>query len=131
MRMRMRTVTIKQSQSALENNMTPSDLRAWQAAMGYTQSEAAQALGISRSCYSDLFAGRRRTTGTIIEQLSRRTKLACGALADAHLKKTQKTSKRKAFFGAGYDAAEKNRRRHHPGVKADVSSIDKVSRLDR
>lgn len=61
--------------------MTPADLRAWQAAMHYTQPQAAEALGMSRSGYCDLIAGQRRTTGAVIEQIDRRTSLACAALA--------------------------------------------------
>lgn len=61
--------------------MTPADLRSWQAAMGYTYDTAAAALGISRSTYADLVSGTSRTTGKPIEQLDRRTALACAALA--------------------------------------------------
>lgn len=61
--------------------MTPTDLRAWQAAMGYAQPQAAEALGMSRSGFCDLIAGQRRTTGALIEQIDRRTALACAALA--------------------------------------------------
>lgn len=61
--------------------MTPADLRAWQAQMGYTQPQAAEALGMSRSGYCDLIAGQRRATGVLIEQIDRRTALACAAIA--------------------------------------------------
>ena len=62
--------------------MTPADLRAWQAAMGYTsQDQAADALGISVSGYKDLVGGVRRTTGKPITQIDRRTALACAAIA--------------------------------------------------
>lgn len=61
--------------------MTPADLRAWQAAMGYTQQAAADALGMTVSNYKDLIAGKRRTTGKPIELLDRRTALACAAIA--------------------------------------------------
>lgn len=62
--------------------MTPADLRAWQASMGYTsQDQAADALGMSVSGYKDLVGGQRRTTGKPIEQIDRRTALACAALA--------------------------------------------------
>ncbi len=60
--------------------MTPADLRAWQAQMGYTQPMAADALGMSRSGYCDLIAGLRRASGTPIEQIDRRTALACAAI---------------------------------------------------
>lgn len=61
--------------------MTPADLRAWQTRMGYSQPQAADALGMSRSGYCDLVAGLRRTSGRPIEQIDRRTSLACSALA--------------------------------------------------
>ncbi len=60
--------------------MTPADLRAWQAHMGYTYDTAAAALGVSRSSYADWIAGRSRTTGKPI-QVSRTVALACAALA--------------------------------------------------
>ena len=60
--------------------MTPDDLRAWQASMGYTYNTAAQALGVSRSTYADWLAGRSRTTGKPIK-ISRLVALACAALA--------------------------------------------------
>ena len=53
--------------------MTPDNLRAWQAHMGYTYETAAQALGISRSGYAKLVLGQ-----SVIDL---RTALACGALA--------------------------------------------------
>ena len=60
--------------------MTPADLRAWQAQMGYTYDTAAAALGVSRGTYADWLAGRSRTTGKPI-QISRLVALACAALA--------------------------------------------------
>ena len=60
--------------------MTPSDLRAWQAHMGYTYDTAAQALGISRSTYADCLSGVSRTTGAPIK-IKRIMSLACAALA--------------------------------------------------
>ena len=60
--------------------MTPVDLRAWQAAMGYTYDTAAAALGVNRSTYADWLAGQSRSTGKPI-QIDRRTSLACAALA--------------------------------------------------
>ena len=60
--------------------MTPADLRAWQAQMGYTYDTAAAALGVSRGTYADWVAGRSRTTGKPIT-ISRLVALACAALA--------------------------------------------------
>jgi transcriptional regulator with XRE-family HTH domain len=60
--------------------MTSEDLRAWQAAMGFTYDTAAQALGVNRSTYADWVAGQSRTTGKPIT-IDRRTALACAALA--------------------------------------------------
>lgn len=60
--------------------MTPADLRAWQAAMGYTYDTAAAALGVNRSTYADWLAGQSRTTGKPIT-IDRRTALACAAIA--------------------------------------------------
>lgn len=56
--------------------MTPTDLRAWQAHMGYTYDTAAAALGVSRSSYADWIAGRSRTTGKPIK-ISRIVALPC------------------------------------------------------
>ena len=60
--------------------MTPDDLRAWQASLGYTYDTAAQALGVNRSTYADWVAGQSRTTGRPIT-IDRRTALACAAIA--------------------------------------------------
>jgi len=60
--------------------MTPDDLRAWQAHMGYTYDTAAKAFGVSRSSYADWIAGQSRTTGKPI-QISRLVALACAAIA--------------------------------------------------
>lgn len=60
--------------------MTPADLRAWQAQMGYTYDTAAAALGVSRGTYADWVAGRSRTSGKPIK-ISRLVALACAALA--------------------------------------------------
>ena len=59
--------------------MTPADLRAWQAHMGYTYDTAAQALGVSRSTYAEWVAGKSRTTGKPIT-ISRLVALACAAI---------------------------------------------------
>ena len=61
--------------------MTPADLRTWQASMCFTQGQAAKALGMGLSNYSNLVNGARRHTGKPIEQLDRRTELACLALS--------------------------------------------------
>lgn len=61
--------------------MTPADLRAWQAVMGYTQDRAAEALGMSVSGYKDLVLGVRRASGKPVDRIDRRTALACAALA--------------------------------------------------
>ena len=53
--------------------MTPADLRAWQACMGYTYETAAEALGMSRSGFAKLLAGDH--------PIDKRTALACAALA--------------------------------------------------
>lgn len=59
--------------------MTPDDLKAWQARMGYINTAAADALGMSRSGYEQLRAGASRTTGKPLA-IDRRTALACAAL---------------------------------------------------
>lgn len=61
--------------------VTSTDLRAWQAAMGYNQIQAAEALGMTASNYKDLVGGVRRSSGRPIDQLDRRTALACAAIA--------------------------------------------------
>lgn len=53
--------------------MTTDDLRAWQAAMGFTYESAAEALGMSRSGYAKLVGGAAG--------IDRRTALACAAIA--------------------------------------------------
>lgn len=53
--------------------MTSDDLRAWQAQMGYTYDTASQALGMARSNYANMIAGK-----TAIDL---RTALACAAIA--------------------------------------------------
>ena len=53
--------------------MTPDELRAWQAAMGYTYESAAEALGMSRSGYAKLVGG--------VVKIDLRTALACAAVA--------------------------------------------------
>ena len=51
--------------------MTPTELRAWQAHMGYTQQHAAEALGVSLATY------KRYLTGDVPHVVG----LACAALA--------------------------------------------------
>lgn len=60
--------------------MTPTDLRAWQAHMGYTYATAADALGVNRSTYANWLQDTNRASGqpTVIDK---RTALACAALA--------------------------------------------------
>ena len=53
--------------------MTPADLRAWQAQLGYTYDTAAAALGVSRATYARWLAG----SGDV----PRTTALPCSALA--------------------------------------------------
>lgn len=53
--------------------MTPADLRAWQAHMGYTYDTAAQALGVNRATYARWLAGPG--------DVSKCVALACAALA--------------------------------------------------
>lgn len=60
--------------------MTADDLRAWQQALGYTQQQAAAALGVALATYRDWITGTSRTTGKPVE-IDRRTALACSALA--------------------------------------------------
>ena len=60
--------------------MTADDLRAWQAAMGFTQAQAAAALGVGVSAYKDWCNGKSRTTGKPVA-IDLRTALACAALA--------------------------------------------------
>lgn len=60
--------------------MTPADLRAWQAHMGWSGREAARRLGVSSGTYRDWLAGTSRTTGKPIT-LPPLLGLACAALA--------------------------------------------------
>ena len=59
--------------------MTPQDLRAWQARMGYTYDTAANALGVSRAAYANWVSGRHPITGKPTAP-SRLVSLACAAL---------------------------------------------------
>lgn len=60
--------------------MKPSDLRAWQQAMGISGREAARRLGVSPATYQDWTTGKSRTSGKQIT-ISRLVSLACAALA--------------------------------------------------
>lgn len=53
--------------------MTPDDLKTWRKAQGWTQSQAAQALGITQQVYA------RHESGVV--KIDTRTALACAALA--------------------------------------------------
>jgi len=53
--------------------MTPDDLRAWQAHMGYNYAQACEALGVSSSTYANMLGGKAK--------LDLRTALACAAIA--------------------------------------------------
>lgn len=64
----------------MDTGMTPTELRAWQAAMDLTAPKAAAALGVSYATYRDWLAGTSRTTGKPIT-LPPMLGLACAALA--------------------------------------------------
>lgn len=53
--------------------MTPADLRAWQARMGYTYTQSCVALGVGNGTYVRMLSGETK--------IDRRTALACAALA--------------------------------------------------
>lgn len=66
--------------------MTPSDFRAWRAALGLTQAQAAARLGLSVSTIKTYESGflRRRDahTGELVEvEIPRTVALACAAIA--------------------------------------------------
>jgi len=60
--------------------MTPADMRAWQAAMGFNFEQSAQALGVSRATFADMLSGVSHSNGRP-KPIDRRTALACAALA--------------------------------------------------
>ena len=60
--------------------MTPADLAAWRAHLGYTQREAAAALGVTLATYQRLERGAEWSDGAAVT-IDRRTALACAALA--------------------------------------------------
>lgn len=59
--------------------MTTAQLQAWQKRLGYTNADAAEALGMSLSGYMQQRLGVHRTRGTPVE-IDKRTALACIAL---------------------------------------------------
>jgi transcriptional regulator with XRE-family HTH domain len=59
--------------------MTPEDFKAWRKAMGWTQTEAAIELGISRGSVELYERGSRREDGRPVE-IPRTVALACAAL---------------------------------------------------
>lgn len=60
--------------------MTPADLGAWRAHMGYSQRAAAEALGVTLAAYQQLERGESWSTGKPVS-IDRRTALACAAIA--------------------------------------------------
>ena len=60
--------------------MTPADLAAWRAHLGYSQRAAAAALGITLTTYQRLERGAEWTNGAAVT-IDRRTALACAAIA--------------------------------------------------
>ena len=60
--------------------MTPADLAAWQAQMGFSQRETAAALGVTLPTYQEWRRGARFRDGAPVE-IGRTTALACAALA--------------------------------------------------
>lgn len=60
--------------------MTSSDLAAWRKWMGFSQRDAAAALGVSLPTYQRLERGAKWSDGVPVE-VDRRTALACSAIA--------------------------------------------------
>ena len=60
--------------------MTPADLAAWELHMGYSQRQAAEALGVTLPTYQQWRRGARFKDDAPVE-IDRRTALACSALA--------------------------------------------------
>lgn len=60
--------------------MTPAELAAWRAHMGYSQRAAADALGVTASTYQQWERGASFRTGAPL-QPDKRTALACAAIA--------------------------------------------------
>ena len=59
--------------------MTPSDLIAWERRLGFTQRQAAAALGIAPKTYQEMRRGEAFDTG-LARPIDRRTALACLAI---------------------------------------------------
>lgn len=59
--------------------MTPDDFKAWRKAMGFTQTEAADALGISRGSVELYELGKRRDDGRQVS-IPKTVALACSAV---------------------------------------------------
>lgn len=59
--------------------MTSDEFKAWRKAMGFSQADAATALGLSKSTIELYDAGKRRDDGRPVE-ISRTVALACSAL---------------------------------------------------
>ena len=59
--------------------MTPDDFKAWREAMGFNQSEAAAALGVSTGTVVNYEAGKRREDGRPV-RIPLSIALACSAL---------------------------------------------------
>ena len=60
--------------------MSPADLAAWELHMGYSQRQAAEALGVTLPTYQQWRRGARFKDDAPVE-IGRRTALACAALA--------------------------------------------------
>ena len=60
--------------------MTPNDMSEWRSKMGWTQRQAAEALGIALNNYQALERGMSWRTNKPLA-IDRRTELACAALA--------------------------------------------------
>ena len=60
--------------------MSPADLAAWELHMGYSQRQAAEALGVTLPTYQQWRRGARFKDDVPVE-IDRRTALACAALA--------------------------------------------------
>lgn len=67
--------------------MTHEELLQWRNQMGFTQRQAAEALGMTQPNYCDLEHGKNPRTGNA-RPINRRTELACAALA-AGIKKLE------------------------------------------
>ena len=63
-------------------DMPPARLVAWRTRMGFTQAEAAEALGVSRACYIDYETGRRTSAkGDRPSPITKTLRLAMAALS--------------------------------------------------